>query len=63
MELIRLRAEHRPTRRYRTRPPSDHLLTTEVMMLTTEVMIGEIPERQSASSMGSMGHGPEGMDY
>jgi chaperonin GroEL len=31
------------------------------LMLTTEAMVAEIPEKKSAPAPG--GHGPEGMDY
>ena len=33
------------------------------LMLTTEAMVCEIPEKKSASPSGSAGHGQEGMDY
>jgi chaperonin GroEL len=46
-----------------TRTALQNAASIASLMLTTEAMIGEIPERKSASSMGSMGHGAEGMDY
>jgi chaperonin GroEL len=33
------------------------------LMLTTEAMISEIPERNSGQPMSQMGHGGGGMDY
>jgi hypothetical protein len=32
-------------------------------MLTTEAMIGEIPDRNAGQLMNPMGHGGQGMDY
>ena len=33
------------------------------LMLTTEAMVAEIPEKKPAPSPGGGPHGPEGMDY
>jgi chaperonin GroEL len=33
------------------------------LMLTTEAMVCEIPEKKAAPAPGGHGHGPEGMDY
>ena len=33
------------------------------LMLTTEAMVAEIPEKKAAPAGGPGGHGPEGMDY
>jgi len=46
-----------------TRTALQNAASIASLMLTTEAMISEIPERKSASAMGSMGHGAEGMDY
>jgi chaperonin GroEL len=46
-----------------TRTALQNAASIASLMLTTEAMISEIPERKSAPSMGSMGHGGEGMDY
>jgi chaperonin GroEL len=46
-----------------TRTALQNAASIASLMLTTEAMICEIPEKKSASSSGSGGHGPEGMDY
>jgi chaperonin GroEL len=46
-----------------TRTALQNAASIASLMLTTEAMISEIPERKSASSMGSVGRGAEGMDY
>jgi chaperonin GroEL len=33
------------------------------LLLTTECMITEIPEKKEAPAAGGHGHGPGGMDY
>jgi chaperonin GroEL len=46
-----------------TRTALQNAASIASLMLTTEAMISEIPERNSAPSMGSMGHGGGGMEY
>jgi chaperonin GroEL len=46
-----------------TRTALQNAASIAALMLTTEAMICEIPEKQPASSSGSAGHGSEGMDY
>jgi len=46
-----------------TRTALQNAASIASLMLTTEAMICEIPEKKSASGGGSGGHGPEGMDY
>jgi chaperonin GroEL len=46
-----------------TRTALQNAASIASLMLTTEAMVCEIPEKKSASSSGSGGHGPEGMDY
>jgi chaperonin GroEL len=46
-----------------TRTALQNAASIASLMLTTEAMISEIPERKSAAGMGSMGRGAEGMDY
>jgi chaperonin GroEL len=46
-----------------TRTALQNAASIASLMLTTEAMISEIPDRKSASAVGSMGHGAEGMDY
>ena len=45
-----------------TRTALQNAASIASLMLTTEAMIAEIPEKKSAPSGGG-GHGPEGMDY
>jgi chaperonin GroEL len=45
-----------------TRTALQNAASIASLMLTTEAMICEIPEKKSAPSGGG-GHGPEGMDY
>jgi chaperonin GroEL len=45
-----------------TRTALQNASSISALMLTTEAMIAEIPERKSAPSAGPGGHGPE-MDY
>jgi chaperonin GroEL len=46
-----------------TRTALQNAASIASLMLTTEAMICEIPEKKSAGGGGSGGHGPEGMDY
>jgi chaperonin GroEL len=46
-----------------TRTALQNAASIASLMLTTEAMISEIPERNSAPPMNSMGHGGPGMDY
>jgi chaperonin GroEL len=46
-----------------TRTALQNAASIASLMLTTEAMISEIPERNSAPSMNQMGHGGGGMDY
>ena len=46
-----------------TRTALQNAASIASLMLTTEAMICEIPEKKSAGSGGPGGHGPEGMDY
>jgi chaperonin GroEL len=46
-----------------TRTALQNAASIASLMLTTEAMISEIPERNSAPSMSPMGHGGGGMDY
>ena len=45
-----------------TRSALQHAASIAGLMLTTEAMIAEIPEKKSAPAGGPGGHGPE-MDY
>jgi len=46
-----------------TRTALQNAASIASLMLTTEAMISEIPDRNSAPSMNPMGHGGGGMDY
>jgi chaperonin GroEL len=46
-----------------TRTALQNAASIASLMLTTEAMISEIPERNSGQSMNQMGHGAQGMDY
>ena len=46
-----------------TRTALQNAASIASLMLTTEAMICEIPEKKSAGAGGPGGHGPEGMDY
>jgi len=46
-----------------TRTALQNAASIASLMLTTEAMVSEIPERNSAPSMNPMGHGGGGMDY
>ncbi len=46
-----------------TRTALQNAASIASLMLTTEAMICEIPEKKSAPAGGPGGHGPEGMDY
>ena len=46
-----------------TRTALQNAASIASLMLTTEAMICDIPEKKSAPSGGPGGHGPEGMDY
>ncbi len=46
-----------------TRTALQNAASIASLMLTTEAMICEIPEKKSASGGSGGGHGPEGMDY
>ena len=45
-----------------TRSALQNAASISALMLTTEAMICEIPEKKSAAPQGG-GHGPEGMEY
>ncbi|MFN7935605.1 MAG: chaperonin GroEL [Bryobacteraceae bacterium] len=46
-----------------TRSALQNASSISALMLTTEAMICEIPEKKPAPAPGGGGHGPEGMDY
>ena len=46
-----------------TRTALQNAASIASLMLTTEAMVSEIPEGNSAPSMNPMGHGGGGMDY
>jgi chaperonin GroEL len=45
-----------------TRSALQHAASISALMLTTEAMIAEVPEKKSAPPAGPGGHGPD-MDY
>jgi chaperonin GroEL len=46
-----------------TRTALQNAASIASLMLTTEAMVAEIPEKKPAQGPGGGPHGPEGMDY